>query len=149
MLPTVFISHLLSDFVSFYMWLNYFKYLHYLILFFYCYVFPLHCIGCFSLLSLKTWLKTHLLAKNATQGNRKSCVSTNTFWTKRLGLQLCCNTEETKRKHRLTACIYNLISHQDPIPAAHKNHTKKYTHINTRGTFSYPNKVNVHVFDAD
>lgn len=38
---------------------------------------------------------THLLAKNATQGNRRSCVSTNTFWTKRLGLQLCCNTNRT------------------------------------------------------
>lgn len=39
----------------------------------------------------EVWFRTHLLAKKATQGNRKSCVSTNTFWTKRLGLQLCCN----------------------------------------------------------
>jgi len=33
---------------------------------------------------------THLLAKKATQGKRRSCVSTKTFCTKRFGLQLCC-----------------------------------------------------------
>jgi len=33
---------------------------------------------------------THWRAKNATQGNRRSWVSTNTFWTNTLGSQLCC-----------------------------------------------------------
>lgn len=40
--------------------------------------------------------RTHLLAKKATQGKRRSWVSTKTFCTKRFGVQLCCkgNREE-------------------------------------------------------
>lgn len=40
---------------------------------------------------------TYLLAKKATQGKRRSCVSTKTFCTKRFGLQLCCKW--TRDKH--------------------------------------------------
>lgn len=40
---------------------------------------------------------TYLLAKKATQGKRRSCVSTKTFCTKRFGLQLCC--KGTRDKH--------------------------------------------------
>lgn len=39
---------------------------------------------------------THLLAKKATQGKRRSWVSTKTFCTKRFGVQLCCNGNREK-----------------------------------------------------
>lgn len=37
---------------------------------------------------------SYLLAKKATQGKRRSWVSTKTFWTNRLGLQLCCRFKD-------------------------------------------------------
>lgn len=41
--------------------------------------------------------RTHLLAKKATQGKRRSWVSTKTFCTKRFGVQLCCKKAPGKR----------------------------------------------------
>lgn len=54
------------------------------------------------------FIGTYCWVKNATQGNRRSWVSTNTFWTYRFGEQLCCwdkhKTGFSKRFGRYTSC---------------------------------------------
>lgn len=93
-----------------------------------------------SIHTINIW--THLLAKKATQGNRKSCVSTNTFWTKRLGLQLCCNN---RRDRWLLSCRYDtfyfswsslrLGNVQDFLPTWHRWCSRTPPRRRTAGCF--------------
>ena len=56
---------------------------------------------------------THSCAKNAIQGNLKSCVSTKTFCTNTFGEQLCCRQNDSQSTSSGTSDTHAYIIQSD------------------------------------